>query len=129
MFRLLTTKLVIRKFLEKTWGSTQIDESLLDYDYASAHQPGARHAPYYFVSGFLFSKDILNIYKGLAQPIWMCHGQRGDFVDYHLKTHIEGLPNWTIEVLPTGAFPQFERLDLLAVSYSRFKLAHGLETA
>ena len=120
MFALLTSKRVIRKFLEKTWGSADIDEGLLQYDYASAHQRAARFAPYYFVSGFLFSKDILNIYQALSLPVWMVHGIRGDFVDYHLKKRVESLENWVLEILPTGAFPHFENLDITISSYRAF---------
>jgi len=127
MWSLLTTKPVIRKFLEKTWGSKDIDVQLLNYDVETSHQPGARHAPFYFVSGYLFSKDILKIYQAIRQPVWMVHGTRGDFVDYRHKRRVEHRPNWTIEVMPTGAFPHFEKLELVAASYGRFLLTTGLE--
>jgi pimeloyl-ACP methyl ester carboxylesterase len=120
LFSLLTTRPVIRKFLEKTWGSKLIDEDLLNYDYQTTHQPGARHAPYYFVSGYLFSKDILNVYQSLGHPIWMTHGTRGDFVDYHHAKRVAGKPNWNIEVFEAGAFPHFERLNAFAASYDQF---------
>jgi len=55
---LLTSRPSMRFFLEKTWGAKDIDEALFEYDYLSAHQPGAWHAPYYFVSGYLFSADV-----------------------------------------------------------------------
>jgi pimeloyl-ACP methyl ester carboxylesterase len=119
-FKLLTARPVMRKFLEKTWGSKHIDEPMLDYDYASAHQEGARHAPYYFVAGYLFSKDVLRIYQSLRLPVWMVHGVRGDFVDYHHKTRVAEQPNWSIEVFQTGAFPHFEVLDQVAASYDAF---------
>lgn len=124
---LLTTRPVIRKFLEKAWGSKDIDEPLLNYDVQTMRQPGARYAPYYFVSGFLFSKDILNIYRALTLPVWMVHGVRGDFVDYHLKTYVEHLPNWKIDVLQTGAFPQFENLELVAKSFEELISKTGKE--
>ena len=57
-FDLLSSRMSIRYFLKKTYGKPEIDEDLLDYDYLTTHQPGARHAPYRFVSGYLFSKDI-----------------------------------------------------------------------
>ena len=98
-FRLLTSRPSIRFFLRKTWGSAAIDEGLADYDYLTTHQPGAQHAPYYFVSGFLFSEDILRIYQSLTLPVWMTHGVRGDFVDYSNKSAVEGRANWTIEVI------------------------------
>ena len=120
LFRLLTTKIVIRKFLEKTWGSKKIDWELLEYDYQTARQAGAEYAPYYFVSGYLFSTDILNLYQELKHPVWMVHGTRGDFVDYHHADRVKKRPNWTFDVFDTGAFPHFEALSQLSASYDKF---------
>jgi len=120
LFNSLTTKVVIRKFLQKTWGSKNIDEPLLEYDYHTTHQTGAEHAPYYFVSGFLFSRDILNVYQALEHPNWMVHGTRGNFVDYHHASRVKGRTNWTFDIFDTGAFPHFKDLVSLAVSYESF---------
>ena len=123
-FRLLTSRASIRYFLRKTWGSPDIDEGLAEYDYLTTHQPGAQHAPYYFVSGFLFSQDIQRIYQSLTLPVWMSHGVRGDFVDYSNKAVVEGRANWTIEVFQTGAMPHFEAREAFVRSYDAF-LAHA----
>jgi pimeloyl-ACP methyl ester carboxylesterase len=120
LYRLLTSRFSIRYFLEKTWGSKAIDEELLAYDYLTTHQPGARHAPYDFVSGFLFSADITPIYLQLVGPVWMTHGVRGDFTDYSWKRAVEGKPNWTVEELPTGALPYFEMVDDFIRRYDAF---------
>jgi len=119
-FDVLTTKASIRYFLRKTWGSNAIDEGLADYDYLTAHQPGAHYAPYAFVSGYLFSKDIQTIYRSLKLPVWMVHGIRGDFTDYSKATLFEHRPNWTIKSFPTGALPHFEVLDQVVQSYDEF---------
>ena len=119
-FDVLTTKASIRYFLRKTWGSTDIDEGLADYDYLTAHQPGAHYAPYAFVSGYLFSKDIQTIYRSLKLPVWMVHGIRGDFTDYSKARLFEQRPNWTIQSFPTGALPHFEILDQVVQSYDEF---------
>ena len=119
-YRLLTSRASIRYFLQKTWGSKAIDEGLLAYDYLTTHQPGARHAPYDFVSGFLFSADISSIYRQLTLPVWMMHGVRGDFTDYSGKSAVADKPNWTIEVLPTGALPYFEMPDVFVQKYEAF---------
>ncbi len=123
LFDLLTSRVSIRYFLEKTWGSKAIDEPLLDYDYLTTHQPGAEHAPYRFISGYLFSNDITRVYDTLALPIWMVHGRRGDFTDYSQTDHVRGRPNWTIDVLETGALPHFEMPDAFAARYDRFLAA------
>jgi hypothetical protein len=119
-FRLLTSRAGIRHFLNKTWGSRNIDEGLLEYDYLTTRQPGARHAPYYFVSGFLFSEGISRIYHSLTLPVWMSHGVRGDFVDYSNKTQVQSRANWTIQVFPTGAMPHFEAKAEFIAAYDAF---------
>jgi pimeloyl-ACP methyl ester carboxylesterase len=119
-FDLLTSKPSIRYFLQKTWGARQINESLLEYDYLTTHQPDAQHAPYAFVSGFLFSRDIQRIYRSLELPVWMTHGVRGDFTDYSQTTVFSAKPNWRIQVFPTGALPHFELLDEFAQAYDAF---------
>jgi pimeloyl-ACP methyl ester carboxylesterase len=108
-FSALTSRASIRFFLQKTWGAKEIDEGLLEYDYITTHQPGAENAPYYFVSGYLFSTDAINLYRNLSMPVWMTHGVRGDFVDYQEKRMVERLPNWSIDVFQTGAMPHFEK--------------------
>ena len=107
-YRALTTRWSIRYFLERTWGSKAIDEGMLDYDYRTTHQPGARFAPYYFVSGYLFSLDITRVYESLKMPVWLSHGIRGDYQDYSYAAEFSLRPNWTITEFPTGALPQFE---------------------
>ncbi|MET0443161.1 MAG: alpha/beta hydrolase [Pseudorhodoplanes sp.] len=119
-FDLLSSRKSIRFFLKKTFGSPNIDESLLDYDYLTTHQPGARHAPYRFVSGYLFSTDITRIYDQLKMPVWVTHGIRGDFVDYTGLDRYRLQPNWTIEKMPTGALPHFELREDFLRRYEAF---------
>lgn len=120
LYDLLVSRPSMRFFLEKTWGSKDIDESLFEYDQASAHQPGAEHAPFSFLSGHLFPADISRVYALLDRPVWMVHGTRGDFVDYRHVGTVRDKPNWTVDVLPTGAFPHFEQLDAVTARYDAF---------
>ena len=108
LYDLLTRPKVIRFFLEKTWGSRNIDEELCRYDVETARQPGAEYAPLRFLSGFLFSRDIHFIYERLTQPVWMSHGVRGDFTDYGGVTLVADRPNWRFTTYQTGALPSFE---------------------
>jgi pimeloyl-ACP methyl ester carboxylesterase len=119
-YRLLTSRRSIRYFLERTWGSKNIDEGMLNYDYLTTHQPGARFAPYYFVSGYLFSLDITRVYESLAMPVWLSHGVRGDFQDYSYAETISRRPNWTVTEYRTGALPHFELPDEFMRQYSEF---------
>ena len=120
LFRGLTRPGVIRYFLERTWGSKAIDEELWRYDVLTTRQPGAEHAPLHFLSANLFSADVHNVYEALAMPVWMSHGVRGDFTDYRGKAIVEGRPNWSFSVFPTGALPYFEVADDFFAAYDRF---------
>lgn len=105
----LVSRVSMRYFLEKTFGSKAIDEGLLAYDYASAHQPGAQHAPFAFVSGRLFSADIRRVYGALELPILMAQATKGDFADFSEAHWVDSLPNWTRQSYPTGALVHFEQ--------------------
>ncbi|MGU3662712.1 alpha/beta fold hydrolase [Methylobacterium sp. A49B] len=120
LYDALVTRPSMRFFLRKTFGSSRIDEGLLAYDYASAHQPGAEHAPWCFIAGHLFPTDATRLYERLRLPVWMVHGVRGDFVDYRLVPRVAGRPNWRVETLQTGAFPHFERLEAVTAGYDAF---------
>lgn len=120
LFRNLTRPGVIRFFLNKTWGSKAIDEGLYEYDLLTTRQPGARYAPLYFLSAYLFSADISRVYGALTQPVWMVHGTRGDFVDYRYKRRLATQPNWRFTVLDTGALPYFEIPDAFCAAYDAF---------
>jgi pimeloyl-ACP methyl ester carboxylesterase len=120
LFRQLTRPSVVRFFLEKTWGSKQIDETLFQYDLITSKQPGAKHAPLYFLSALLFSADIVHVYDALKMPIWLVHGVRGDFVDYRLKSRFADASNWTMAVMATGAIPYFELPDEFFAGYDAF---------
>jgi len=120
LFALLTKRPIIRLFLEKTWGSKEIDEGLLDYSVFVARQAGAELAPFWFLSFYLFSNDVTHVYDALGLPIWVAHGMRGDFTDYSGLKRFEGKANWTVDVFPTGAFPHFEMTDVFASRYDVF---------
>jgi pimeloyl-ACP methyl ester carboxylesterase len=123
LFRGLTRPGVIRFFLEKTWGSKQIDEALWRYAVITTRQPGAEYAPLHFLAGSMFSTDIHTVYEQLAQPVWMAHGLRGDFVDYRGKRIVEGRPNWRFEIFDGGALPYFEQVAPFNAAYATFLAA------
>ena len=120
LFDLVVSRPSMRFFLEKTFGSNTIDEGLFEYDQASAHQPGAMHVVWSFLSGFLFADDVTRVYKALHLPVWSVHGRRGDFVDYGRQFEVADRTNWTFDVFDTGAMPQFERLEEMVRSYDAF---------
>ena len=120
LYWMLTTRVSIRYFLKRTWGSTSIDERLLAYNLITARQPGARYAPLAFLSGALFTRGIARLYARLPQPVWVAHGVRGDFTSYEGLAQIGPLANRTIDVFGTGALPYFETPALFASRYDAF---------
>ena len=108
LFRLLTRRAVIAYFLRRAWGSRRIDAGLLDYSHATAHVALAEQAPLHFLTGYLFSNDSGRVYRALTQPVWTVHGVRGDFTNYRSLRLLASHPNWTTDILPTGALPYFE---------------------
>jgi pimeloyl-ACP methyl ester carboxylesterase len=109
LFDLLSSSPSIRFFLERTFGSSHIDQGLKHYDYLTSHQPGAQHAAYAFLSGRLFSRDIRRVYERLTLPIWVPHGARGGFGDLRGARWAERLSNWHFREFDSGALPFFER--------------------
>jgi len=108
LFEQLTRPGVVRYFLQRTWGAKTIDEAMWAYAVATARQPGARHAPLHFLGAGLFSADIHAVYDALVQPVWACHGVRGDFTDYRGMSLVKNCARWQADVYPTGALPYFE---------------------
>lgn len=123
LFDLLNSGPSARWFLEKTFGSKQIDEGLAHYDYLTSHQPNAQHAPFAFIAGLLFSADIRRVYESLTLPVWLAHGTRGDFTDYRHANHVAAKPHWRTQIFPTGALPHFERGAEVFQAYDAFLAA------
>ena len=114
LFRGLTRPGVIRYFLQRSWGSRQIDEALWRYDVLATRQSGAHHAPLYFLSAHLFSKDINRLYESLACPVWVSMATRGDFTNYVGRSSVQGKSNWQFHSVEGGALPYFEDLPAFA---------------
>jgi pimeloyl-ACP methyl ester carboxylesterase len=109
LFGALVSRASIRYFLGRTFGSDAVDEGLVDYAWLTTHQPGAHHAPYAFLSGRLFSRDIRAVYERLSLPVWLAHGTRGDFRDFSEADWLAGRSNWSVTAFESGALVYFER--------------------
>jgi hypothetical protein len=127
IYDLLVSRASIRYFLRKTFGSDRYDPGLAEYDYLTAHQEGAKHAPFAFISGKLFSNDIRTIYEGLTLPVWMPHGIKGVFSDFSDARWAEAKENWRVEPFDTGALPHFEEPQRFIADYRRFLASAAIE--
>jgi pimeloyl-ACP methyl ester carboxylesterase len=108
----LASRWSIRYFLQKSFVGAP-DLGLVTYAYATSHQPGARFAPFRFVSGQLFSPNIREaVYEQLPMPILALYDQDA-FVRFDTLTHVLARnPHWrATRIAPSKGLPQFERLD------------------
>ncbi|WP_439519139.1 alpha/beta fold hydrolase [Hydrogenophaga sp.] len=122
IFRQLTRPGVVRYFLKRTFGSSQIDETLWRQAVLTAQQPGAHHAPLHFLSGALFSADINTLYESLTEPVWVSMATRGDFTDFQGRDTVQSRPNWTFHTIEGGALPYFEDLPAFTSALDPFWL-------
>lgn len=109
-FDLLTTKRSINYFLGQSFVNATPPE-LVEYAYASAHQPGAEHAPLAFVSGRLFTPDAVDrIYRQVTQPALVIYDEDA-FVSFdRLPELTTSLANWrAARIVPTKGIPQWEK--------------------
>lgn len=120
LFRLLTVKPSIRFFLNKTWGSKQIDEEMYQHATRLSRTPGAHRAPLCFIAGYLFGADMPTVYDRLTHPVWLSHGVRGDFTDFSRAEKLTHKANWRMTVFQTGALPYFELTPAFIEAYDDF---------
>lgn len=108
----LVSRPSLRYFLQRSFVGA-VDPGLLDYSALTTHQPGARHAPLYFVSGLLFTPNALEtLYANVKQPALVLYDQDGYVSFDALPGFVEAHDNWRAERLaPTRGLPQFERLS------------------
>lgn len=120
LFRLLTSERVMRKFLQGTWGERRIDETLLAYNLRSVGQPGARHAPFAFIAGALFTRGAAQLYARLPQPVWVAHGIHGRFNRFDGLQTVQRTSRWQVDAFDTGAMPYFQAPDAFMACHQRF---------
>lgn len=109
-YDLLASPPSIRYFLRQSFVGPP-DPGLVAYAVATSHQPGARYAPLYFISGKLFSPDIREaVYERLRLPVLVLHDEDG-FVRFdELPGVARRHPNWRVaRIAPTRGLPHFER--------------------
>lgn len=116
----LVSKKVIRYFLKRTYGSDAVHDDMVEYDWLTSHQPGARNAPLAFLAGRLFSGDIVSVYESLSLPVWVPHATRGDFKDFSGSGWAKAKPNWSLQPHPTGALVHWEQTERFLADWQGF---------
>jgi pimeloyl-ACP methyl ester carboxylesterase len=127
-YDLLTTHRSIQYFLQKSFVGP-IPDGMVDYAYATSHQPGAENAPLYFVSGKLFTPNALDrIYRHVKTPSLVIYDRDG-FVRFdRLPELLAANDAWhEARVSPSLGMPQWERLEDTVAALEKFWQSHDEE--
>lgn len=111
-YDLLATRTSIQYFLQKSFIG-EVPQDLVEYDYAAAHQPGAEHAPLYFISGKLFTPRIREIvYQKLQTPTLVLY-DRDNFTSFEMLPDLltKNAAWQAVRLVPTLGMPHFERIE------------------
>jgi pimeloyl-ACP methyl ester carboxylesterase len=95
---------------------------LVDYAYATSHQPGAHHAPLAFLAGELFTPNVREeVYARVSVPSLVVH-DTDPYVRFDaLPAFVASHAHWHFErVVPTRGMPQFEQLEALTRTLDSF---------
>lgn len=120
-FDLLTTRQSVEFFLKQSFFGP-LPAGLVAYDYATAHQPGAEHAPLYFISGQLFDPRVRReTYEKLQVPTLILY-DRDNFVNFELlsETLAKNPFVQAVRLVPTLGLPHFEKLEETAAALDKF---------
>ena len=125
LFTMLTSRPSIRYFLGQAFPGGTPPE-MVEYAYATAHQPGARFAPLYFLSGQLFTPQATDVlYARLTQPVLVIHDRDPNVTFDRLPDLVASHPNWWVErITPSHGIPQWERTADTAAAMARFWETH-----
>lgn len=121
LFDLIATRRSIQYFLKQSCVGP-IPAGMVEYAYATAHQPDAHHAPLHFVSGLLFTRNVRSIvYENVRVPTLVLYDE--DFFTRFdtLDDLVTRKPNWqAVRLTPTRGLPHFERLPETAEILQNF---------
>ena len=121
LYDALVSRPSLRYFLRQSFvGEPPTD--LVEYAYQTTHQPGARFAPFSFVSGRLFSPDIrLSVYERLELPALVIYDE-DPFVQFdHLDDTVTRRPNWqAVRIAPTRGLPHWDQPQATLAALERF---------
>jgi pimeloyl-ACP methyl ester carboxylesterase len=119
LFDLLVTRPSIRYFLQQSF-TGPVPDDMVDYDYATAHQPGAEHAPLNFISGSLFTEGILPVVIGpIGVALGIDHPERRMPL---VASQIMGvlMLRYLLEVEPLASMPAEEVVATIGPTLQRY---------
>jgi hypothetical protein len=120
-YDLLTTRRSIAYFLQRSFVGP-IPDGIVSYSVSTSHQPGAEHAPLYFVAGKLFTPNALNlIYRQVTTPTLVIYDRDG-FVRFDRLPELLAANKafQATRVSPTLGLPHWEKLEETTAALETF---------
>jgi pimeloyl-ACP methyl ester carboxylesterase len=121
LFDVLTSRPSIRYFLSQAFVG-EVPPELIEYAYATSHQPGARYAPLYFLSGQLFTPQAIDrLYANLQLPVLVIYDRDPNVSFDLLPGFVSGRENWhAVRITPTLGLPHWEKTAETAEAMEQF---------
>jgi pimeloyl-ACP methyl ester carboxylesterase len=121
LYRLLTSRASIRYFLNLNFRG-EVPVELVDYAYATAHQPKARYAPYRFLSMALFTRDVASdVYARVASPTLVIYDRDPNVSFEKLDGLLAENSLWQARrITPTLGLPHWEQPGKTVAALEQF---------
>ena len=125
LYDLIATRRSIEFFLKQSFVGP-VPQALIDYAYATSHQPGAHYTPLRFLSGMLFTREARRVlYERLTLPVLVVHDRdafvRFDALPEFTTARSAAHANWqSARLEPSLGLPQFEMMPRLAAELDQF---------
>lgn len=128
LFRTLTTKMVIRRFLRMSFHG-RVPEALVDYAWRTARQPGAHFAPFRFLGFGLFARDAVEeLYRPLELPALVLYDRDPNVSFERLAGLATARRNWRVKrIRPTRGLPHWEKPEETFAAVDAFWSMHAGE--
>ena len=120
-YDLLTTRQSLQWFLQKSFLGA-IPDGMINYAFSTSHQPGAEHAPLYFVAGKLFTPNAFDrIYRHVNTPTLVLY-DRDAYVRFdRLPELLAANQAWQAQrISPTLGLPQWEKPEATVAALEEF---------
>jgi pimeloyl-ACP methyl ester carboxylesterase len=126
LYRLLTVKPSVRYFLNLGFNGRAPDD-LVDYAHRTTGEPGARHAPFYFLSMKLFTPDaVKTLYRKVQVPVLVLYDDDPNISFERLEEVLDQCDNWqAVRIAPTMGLPHWEQPTATERALDEFWAALG----
>jgi pimeloyl-ACP methyl ester carboxylesterase len=122
LYDLVASRRSIQFFLKRCFVGA-VPGPMVDYAYATSHQPGARHAPLAFLSTDLFTRDATSaLYSRLGDIPVLAIADQDPFISFErLGSFVAAHPNWRcIQLAPHKGLPHWERTEDTVTTLEQF---------